>query len=111
MKPERSYTIWFSQRTGSTLLARALGSTGIAGKPEEWLLPEDLIQHYQVRYHAELQERLWELGSSPNRVFGVKYGFYEPQFTRILKTFQLFPGSPGSDQGGLRARLWEIFFN
>gem|GEM_PF-4288901 len=29
MKPRSSYTIWFSQRTGSTLLCKALESTGI----------------------------------------------------------------------------------
>ncbi|WP_342799609.1 Stf0 family sulfotransferase [Hyella patelloides] len=35
--PKLSYTIWFSQRTGSTLLCRALESTGIAGNPSEWV--------------------------------------------------------------------------
>ena len=41
MKPRLSYTIWFSQRTGSTVLCKALESTGIAGKPNEWLYTGD----------------------------------------------------------------------
>ena len=36
-QPQLSYTIWFSQRTGSTLLCKGLKSTGIAGNPSEWL--------------------------------------------------------------------------
>ncbi len=38
MRPVKSYAIWFSQRTGSTLLCKTLESTGIAGKPEEFFL-------------------------------------------------------------------------
>jgi trehalose 2-sulfotransferase len=41
MIPTQSYTIWFSQRTGSTLLNRALSSTGVAGDPGEWLTFQD----------------------------------------------------------------------
>ncbi|WP_019506605.1 Stf0 family sulfotransferase [Pleurocapsa sp. PCC 7319] len=48
MKPKLSYTIWFSQRTGSTLLCRALQSTGLAGKPSEWLNASDLLGKYQL---------------------------------------------------------------
>lgn len=36
MEPKLSYTIWFTQRTGSTLLCQALEGTGIAGVPNEW---------------------------------------------------------------------------
>ena len=37
MKPKQSYIIWFSQRTGSSILCKALEDTGIAGRPSEWL--------------------------------------------------------------------------
>lgn len=40
-QPKKSYTIWFSQRTGSTLLNEALSSTGVAGDPCEWLTFRD----------------------------------------------------------------------
>lgn len=65
MRPVLSYTIWFSQRTGSTLLCHALESTGVAGRPGEWLTATDIPAFYARhgartpranmgrRYHAE----------------------------------------------------------
>ncbi|MEM8821638.1 MAG: Stf0 family sulfotransferase [Pseudomonadota bacterium] len=44
-----SYTIWFSQRVGSTWLCDALAATGIAGRPAELLHtgePADLPMQY-----------------------------------------------------------------
>ncbi len=35
-RPERSYLVCATARSGSTLLCRALGSTGVAGTPEEF---------------------------------------------------------------------------
>ena len=78
MKPQISYTIWFSQRTGSTLLCKALEATGIAGKPNEWFNTSDLFDHYKVPNHAELQTYLWNVGSASNGVFGIKHSFHEP---------------------------------
>ena len=107
MKPELSYTIWFSQRTGSTLLCRALESTGIAGRPSEWLSTDDLLDKYQLNSYAELQQRLWQLGSTSNGVFGVKTGAYKPYFSKIIDTFKQFPGcNPESN----RVQIWENTF-
>lgn len=36
MKPERSYLVCATPRSGSTLVCKALGETGVAGKPEEY---------------------------------------------------------------------------
>ncbi|WP_255807561.1 Stf0 family sulfotransferase [Deinococcus sp. KNUC1210] len=36
-QPHRSYIIWSSQRTGSTLLTAVLTETGLAGRPTEAL--------------------------------------------------------------------------
>ena len=91
MKPKLSYTIWFSQRTGSTLLCRALESTGIAGKPSEWLSDDNLLQKYRLNSYAELQQRLWQLGTTPNSVFGVKTGACNPYFKNLIDTFKQFP--------------------
>lgn len=105
MKPKLSYTIWFSQRTGSTLLCRGLQSTGLAGKPSEWLNASDLLDKYQLDNYAELQKRLWQLGSTPNGIFGVKTGAGEPYFSKIIKTFKQFPGcNPESNN---RVEIWE----
>ena len=49
MVPQLSYTIWFSQRTGSSLLCNALESTGVAGKPNEWLIHKpDLLEDFAI---------------------------------------------------------------
>ena len=96
-QPRLSYTIWFTQRTGSTLLCRALADTGIAGRPAELLQPSDgqpLLAHYQVDSPAGLQQHLWQMGSSTNRVFGLKYGMYASGFEQVLNTLRQFPGCP-----------------
>lgn len=60
MKPQLSYTTWFSQRTGSTLLCKALESIDKAGKPREWfntplnIIYEDFIQNYEDTIHTIL---------------------------------------------------------
>ena len=92
IKPKLCYTIWFSQRTGSTLLCKALQSTGIAGKPSEWLSSSDLLNKYQTNNYEELQKKLWQLGTTSNGVFGIKTGAYQPYFNKMLKTLKCFPG-------------------
>lgn len=111
--PKLSYTIWFSQRTGSTLLCRALQSTGIAGKPGEWLncyTPSDfnLLDKYQLRNYAELQQRLWQLGTTSNGVFGLKVAVFEPYFSKILDTFKQFPGC--DSKANNRVEIWNNAF-
>ncbi|MGM0882703.1 MAG: Stf0 family sulfotransferase [Bacillota bacterium] len=67
MKPTNSYTIWFSQRTGSTLLFKALESTGVAGVPGEWLT-EPNPETFSIQY----LRKIWEDGTTVNGVFGLK---------------------------------------
>lgn len=111
MRPTLSYIIWFSQRTGSTLLCKALESTGIAGKPREWLHdPEtfDLFRTYKVNTPEALQQKLWTVGTTPNGVFGLKLGMYEPHNTRMLDQFRQLSGCPQPPQ--CRAAVWEYVF-
>lgn len=73
-----SYRIWFSMRTGSSLLCQALSDTGIAGRPGEHLQlmgadEPDLCAKYGVSTYPELRDKLWQIGSTPNGVFGSKY--------------------------------------
>lgn len=75
MKPKISYTIWFSQRNGSSLLCEALTSTGVAGKPGEHLLTPanaSLLDFYRAKDYEELQQKLWQAGMTANGVFGIK---------------------------------------
>lgn len=111
MKPSLSYTIWFSQRTGSTLLCKALESTKVAGRPAEWLLVSngaEFYTHYGVSRPSELQAKLWELGSTPNQVFGLKYGISEPHFSSVIETFRQFPSC--NRRLFNRGEIWENAF-
>jgi len=106
MKPGLSYTIWFTQRTGSSLLCKALEETGIAGKPNEWLLR--FLERLPSSNFADGQEQLWKLGSTANGVLGLKYSFHEPHFSQLLETFRHFPGFPKHEKN--RVRMWEQAF-
>lgn len=109
MTPQSSYTIWFSQRTGSTLLYKALESTGIAGTPREWFnCPSDLLSTYRKADHAELQGYLWKLGSTANGVFGISHSFYEPHFSQLTETLRKFPICPST--AIKRTEVWENVF-
>jgi LPS sulfotransferase NodH len=106
MKPKLSYTIWFTQRTGSQLLCRALQGTGIAGKPDEWL--HSWLENQRSGTPAELQTKLWKNGSTANGVFALKQGFYEPNFSQLLEVFRTFPDCPPHEPN--RIRIWEHAF-
>jgi LPS sulfotransferase NodH len=106
MKPDLSYTIWFTQRTGSQLLCRALQGTGIAGKPDEWL--HSWLENHGSGNPAELQMQLWKNGSTANGVFGLKHGLYEPHFSQLLEMFRKFPGCPQDEKN--RVKIWEHAF-
>jgi trehalose 2-sulfotransferase len=111
LRPKLSYTIWFSQRTGSTLLCKTLEETGIAGKPNEWLnIPDetDLLEYYGAKNYAELQQHLWELGSTSNHVFGMKFGFYQPYFSKLVEIFSNFPDAPQAVSSP--AKIWNHAF-
>ena len=80
MRPNLSHTLWFTQRTGSTLLCKALEGTQLAGIPNEWLGEQ------QLNDPGELQRRLWEGGCTSNAVFGRKHSFHEPHFTKLIES-------------------------
>ena len=109
MTPKLSYTIWFSQRVGSTALSEMLQSTNVAGNPGEWLNcapSQSILKHHDVDNVIELRERIWQLGSV-NNVFGLKYGPWQPKFTEILQTLQQLPGvSPTASP----LEIWESAF-
>jgi LPS sulfotransferase NodH len=108
MRPELSYTIWFSQRTGSTLLCQALESTGVAGRPGELLHAADLpalYERHEARTPAELRARIWDATTTPNGVLGLKHGIYEPYFGALLAEFRQLEGHDGTRPG-----VWENAF-
>ena len=73
--PTLSYWICSTPRVGSTLLCHLLASTGVAGKPEEFFLEENVETKkdlWGVASFDEYLEAVFQKGSSPNGVFGVK---------------------------------------
>ncbi|AZN38278.1 Stf0 family sulfotransferase [Paenibacillus albus] len=99
-QPKRSYTIWFSQRTGSTLLAEALASTGVAGNPAEWLHFE---HNDPLKVTREDMEQKWRLGTTPNGVFGIKVGFEQHWIDAFRSLFEL-------PEHASRAEVWSTAF-
>lgn len=86
----RSYLVWFSQRVGSSLLAKALENTGIAGRPGEWLNPQsgvDLLTAYGVATAAELRDELWKRARTDNGVLGSKYGMTASHHRYLTELF------------------------
>ena len=61
MKPRLPYTIWFSQQTGSTLLCKALESTGIAGKPNNGSIANPIFW----------MDSIWQIMLSRKNIYGI----------------------------------------
>jgi trehalose 2-sulfotransferase len=102
MKPTLSYTIWFTQRTGSTLLYLALESTGVAGVPKEWLQ-----QMEPEATGIKEIEQMWKEGTSPNGVFGLKDSM---QFAHNDKWISSFKKAFRLPDDLSRPQVWEAAF-
>jgi LPS sulfotransferase NodH len=92
--PTLSYWICSTPRVGSTLLSHLLASTGVAGKPEEFFLEENVEikkDRWGVELFDEYLNAVLQKGSSPNGVFGVKmspgvvFRYLEDQIRTIPK--------------------------
>lgn len=97
-QPAKSYLIWFTMRTGSTVLCETIGSLGIAGKPGEHLSILDdkgIKGKYNVETYSELQQALWTLGSTENGIFGVKYGPHASTHFPLLEELAGLPDANG----------------
>ncbi len=111
MQPKISYTIWFSQRNGSSLLCEGLKSTGIAGRPEELFnfpSEKEFLDHYKPKNHSHLQELLWEKGSTSNGVFGVKANAPRKENDWRIEQLKLIQGLNLIKQS--HAQVWEYAF-
>lgn len=87
MTPKKSFIIWFTQRSGSTLLCKSLEQTKIAGKAGEFftLMGEDsLCEKYHVTNYEELKAEIWKLGTSSNGVLGMKVPLHFSRFQKLI---------------------------
>jgi LPS sulfotransferase NodH len=103
MEPHTCYVICAVQRSGSFLLCEALKNTGLAGVPEEYFLCEEQgrwededdwwNRHYRVTSRDEYLRKVFEVGTTPNGVFGVKIMWnYFPYMLRNLRELPEYAG-------------------
>lgn len=116
--PAASYLVCASQRSGTTMLCRALADIGTAGRPEEYFLAVDEVaqpgwrcwEHgpYGIangaRSREEYLEIVYRLGSTPNGVFGAKLMWNNLQWA--VSNFKVIPRFSGLD----RAELFHAAF-
>ena len=79
MRPQKSYRIWMTQRSGSTFLCEVLAATQLLGKPGEHFNLIDassLCEKYKVDTYDDLKAKLWEAGTGANGVFGIKHSLH-----------------------------------
>jgi LPS sulfotransferase NodH len=75
MRPDISYLIMATPRSGSYLLCEALINTNLAGRPTEYFGPmqtRTLMSKWGVSHYAAYLTRIIEEGTTPNGVFGAK---------------------------------------
>ncbi len=93
-----SYFISTTPRTGGFLLAEALQSTGIAGKPREYFDPiseKQWVESQAIASDSAYLETVMAAGTTPNGVFGAKVLWH--QFVHLMASPRLIQasGAPG----------------
>ncbi len=113
MQPERSYTLWFTQRVGSTLLAQALEDTGVAGRPREWLNAAsvaEVMNKHGAATAEELRDRLWRVATTSNAVLGIKYGMVPKLHEELIDLMASVTGESAPEGSDRSWRAWIAFF-
>jgi LPS sulfotransferase NodH len=99
----RSYMISTAPRTGGFLLAEALESTQIAGRPREYFDPpfqQEWCSQQGITSDMEYYDKAMAAGTTPNGVFGAKVLWH--QFEHLMVRLRLIGGSALSDLELLR---------
>lgn len=111
--PSISYIVCTTPRSGSTLLCEALNRTGMAGRPEEYFVPDSRVsidppvwRQWDTAPFAEYLARVVRHSTTPNGVFATKFDWDDLQ--RVLAELSRLP-----DHAGLspRASLECVFPN
>ncbi len=93
MNPSRSYFLSTTPRTGSSLLAEALESTQVAGRPQEYFDPNyeaDWLEKLGIRSDAEFFAKVLPAGTTSNGVFGAKVHWH--QFEHLVGKLRVVHG-------------------
>jgi trehalose 2-sulfotransferase len=112
--PKTTYLICSTPRSGTHLLAETLIATGVAGRPEEYLICDQhgrlqnqvgpMAETYGRRSLEEFPELVITLGSSPNGTFGLIVMW--PYLQDIVANFQTLPRYSGLDACELFERIF-----
>jgi trehalose 2-sulfotransferase len=111
--PTTSYVVCASQRSGTTMLCRALTDTGIAGRPDEYFLAVDQQElpgwqcwedgpfgrAHNARDREHYLEIVYDLGSTPNGIFGAKLMWNNVAWA--VARFQEMPRFGGLDRAAV----------
>jgi trehalose 2-sulfotransferase len=111
--PTTSYLVCASQRSGTTMLCRALADTGIAGCPDEYFLAVDdadtpgwycwedgpFGRAHNARDREHYLEIAYELGSTSNGTFGAKLMWNNVPWA--VAKFQEMPRFGGLDRAAV----------
>lgn len=87
MRPRDAAVICASPRTGSGLLCSALWSTGLCGRPDEYLgsaTRRDYEALWGCRGDREYAACVLSFGTTPNGVFGIKVHAHQRRFASWL---------------------------
>jgi trehalose 2-sulfotransferase len=106
-----SYFIASTPRTGSTLLAEALESTQVAGKPKEYFDPNYEDQWFKaldISTDSDYLVNILAAGMTMNGVFGAKVHWH--QFTHLTAKLQQIQGGGLSDREHLAATFPDLRF-
>ena len=99
----RTYFIATGPRTGGFLLAEALESTDIAGRPREYFDPvfqQQSCSQQAIASDTEYYEKVMMAGTTSNGVFGAKILWH--QFEHLMRKLRLIEGHGVSDLELLR---------
>jgi len=105
----RSYFISTTPRTGGFLLAEALQSTRVAGRPREYfdpLLEKQSVEGQSVTSDSDYLEMVIAAGTTPNGVFGAKVLWH--QFVHLMAKPRRIEGSRASGVELLRRRFPDL---
>ncbi|WP_273445144.1 Stf0 family sulfotransferase [Neolewinella agarilytica] len=112
MQVHKSYRIWMTQRSGSTLLCEGLSQTGVAGLPGEHfnlMDAKNLREKYGLETYAELKAEIHRLGTGENGIFGIKHSRHATIYDGWTDELRLLQGLDPS--AGDQAVFADLFPN
>jgi LPS sulfotransferase NodH len=113
MMPSSGYFLCCIERTGSNLLAQALGGTGLAGRPVEYFNPAEQEKRWMrdILGNSTMVEGLPKIlsaGTTPNGWFGAKLHWGHLRFLGMSITGEWDDSQRAAPYELLRSRLPEL---